>query len=113
MVSPLSALAALQRNVGDGISYLSKQGEIFLNQSSIELQHANAVESRSGYLCGPGAVDYRGTSTSRILGFDEMRIELEPAFRSELQGLGHLFALTVGAAMHLVNSAAPHRTKNS
>ncbi|HET6512684.1 MAG TPA: hypothetical protein VFH43_10865 [Candidatus Kapabacteria bacterium] len=111
MVSPLAALTALQRNVGDGISYLSKQGEIFLSQYSIEVLPARAAGSRNGYLCGPDAVKYTGIASSRLLRYEDMHIE--HALRSELQGLGHLFALTVGAALHLVKSAAPHRPKNS
>ncbi len=111
-VSPLTALAALQLSVGDGISYLSKQREIFLNQGSIEISTVFAADRRSGFLCGPDAA-LHADAHKRLLGFSDMKIELENALRSELQGLGHLFALTVGAAMHLVNTADLHHTLNN
>jgi hypothetical protein len=105
MVSPLAALAALQRNVGSGITYLSKQREILLREDSIELSPALSPD-HTGYVCGPEAS--RRTAHQQLLGFERMAIDIHPSIRKELMGLGHLFALTVGAAMHLVTTAAPH-----
>lgn len=131
MVSPLAALAALQLHVGSGITYLSKQREIFLNHGSIELRSASpdtfsSEGLSSGYVCGPDAAHVvrsmgsaKPMSTAnqmdgaKLLSFAAMHVELGNALRSELIGLGHLFALTVGAALHLVKPAAPHTRQNS
>lgn len=113
MVSPITALDALQRSIGEGISYFSKQREIFLNRGSIELLTPGAADGRAAYICGPAATRYAHVASSRVMDLSDMRIDLEHSLRSELQGLGHLFALTVGAAMHMVREAAPHTLENS
>lgn len=118
MVSPLAALAALQYELGVGITYLSKQREIFLDQGSIDVRTFNAQSFpgslRPGYLCGPGATHaLQSNGSLELLSFEAMRVELRNALRSELQGLGHLFALTVGAALHLVDLKPLHNTPDN
>jgi hypothetical protein len=113
MVSPLAALAALQRDLGAGVSYLSKQSNIYLDDDSIRFG-IDAVRSgdRSGYLCGAEASrEISSSGSARLLRFEDLSIELDMAVRPELEGLGHLFALTVGAALHVVNTAASTHTK--
>lgn len=114
MVSPLAALAALQLNAGGGITYVSKQREIFLNQDSIELRSVASAQEPRGYVCGSDTSQLAlDSGDASLLSFESMRVEVKDSLRSELRGLGHLFALTVGAALHLVNSAAPHTINNS
>jgi hypothetical protein len=111
MVSPLTALAALQQDLGAGVSYRSKYRDIFLNAGSIQLSPNIATSDVDrGYLCGAEASHKmsRSSMQARLLRFEDLSIELGMAVRQELAGLGHLFALTVGAAMHVVKTADLH-----
>jgi hypothetical protein len=111
MVSPLTALAALHQDLGVGVSYQSKYRDIFLNAGSIQLSpDITITDVQVSYHCGAEASRERNGSSeqARLLRFEDLSIELGMAVRQELAGLGHLFALTVGAAMHVVKTADLH-----